>query len=266
MTTTVASTLETVLRRDRAIVMTTLVVVTALSWLWVVLGAGMGMSAIEMTRMSRDMLMTPALWTPAYAALMFSMWWVMMVAMMLPSAAPMILLFARVSRRESAAEQPWAPSSAFAAGYLAVWGGFSVVATGLQWGLEKVGLLSGMMATTAPWLGAAILIAAGVWQFAPLKHACLRHCRSPISFLVERWRAGRSGAFRMGLKHGAYCLVCCWFLMALLFFGGVMNLWWIGGLAAYVLMEKVLPMGHWIGYAAGVGLTTWGVYVLVPAF
>ena len=107
--------------------------------------------------------------------------------------------------------------------------------------------------------------AAGLWQFAPFKHACLRLCRSPIGFLMGHWRAGSRGALRMGLAHGAYCLVCCWFLMALLFFGGVMNLWWIGGLAAYVLMEKVLPIGHWLGYVAGAGLIAWGAYLLVLA-
>jgi len=176
----------------------------------------------------------------------------------------MLLIFARASRRERAGEGPWTPTSVFAAGYLAVWGGFSALATALQWGLEKIGLLSGMMATTATWLGAAILIVAGLWQFAPFKHTCLRHCRSPIGFLAGHWRAGSVGAFRMGLEHGAYCLGCCWFLMALLFFGGVMNLWWIGGLAAYVLMEKVLPMGHWLGYGAGVGLVVWGVCLLMP--
>ncbi len=150
----------------------------------------------------------------------------------------------------------------FAAGYLAVWAGFSAAAVALQWGLEGRGLLSGMMATTTAWMGAAILIAAGLWQLAPIKHACLRQCRSPVRFLAEHWRAGSGGAFRMGLVHGAYCLGCCWFLMALLFFGGVMNLWWIGGLAAYVLLEKLMPIGHWLGYAVGAGLVGWGAWLL----
>jgi predicted metal-binding membrane protein len=265
MTEAPPSVLEAIVRRDRLVVVSVLVIVIALSWLWVVLGAGTGTSAIDMTRMSRDMMMTPAVWTPSYAALMFSMWWVMMVAMMLPSAAPMLLIFARAGRRERPAEGPWTATSAFVAGYLVVWGGFSALATALQWGLEEAGLLSGMMATTATWLSAIILIAAGLWQFAPFKHACLRLCRSPIGFLMGHWRAGSRGALRMGLAHGAYCLVCCWFLMALLFFGGVMNLWWIGGLAAYVLMEKVLPIGHWLGYVAGAGLIAWGAYLLVLA-
>jgi predicted metal-binding membrane protein len=258
------SLLESVLRRDRAVMVAALVIVIALSWLWIALGAGMGMSAIEMTRMPRDMVMAPAAWSAAYAGLMFLMWCVMMVAMMLPSAAPVLLLFARIGG-EGAAGRLWTPTACFAAGYLAAWAGFSAIATTLQWGLEWTGLLSGMMATTATWLGAAILIGAGLWQFAPLKHICLRHCRSPIGFLTTHWRAGRAGAFRMGLGHGAHCLGCCWFLMALLFFGGVMNLWWIGGLSAYILLEKSMPLGHWLGYVAGVGLVLWGALLLASA-
>jgi len=131
--------------------------------------------------------------------------------------------------------------------------------------LERLGLLSPMMTTTSYRLGGAILIAAGLWQLTPVKGACLRHCRSPLSFIAHGWRPGRLGAFRMGLEHGAYCLGCCWFLMGLLFFGGVMNLFWIGGLAAFVLLEKTIPMGHWLGRIAGVGVTAWGVLMLVNA-
>jgi predicted metal-binding membrane protein len=251
------SLLEAVLRRERAVMGAALVVIIVLSWLWIAFGAGTGTGAIEMTGMSRDMVMSPAEWSAGYAGLMFLMWCVMMVAMMLPSAAPILLLFARVGQADTAGRL-WSPTVYFAAGYLAVWTAFSAGATVLQWSLERSGLLSAMMATTATWLGAAILIGAGLWQFAPLKHICLRQCRSPIGFLTTRWRAGREGAFRMGLEHGAHCLGCCWFLMALLFFGGVMNLWWIGGLSAYILMEKLMPLGHWVGYVAGVGLILWG--------
>jgi predicted metal-binding membrane protein len=254
------SLLEALLRRERAVMGGALVVIIVLAWLWIAFGAGTGISAIEMTRMPRDMVMSPATWSPAYAGLMLLMWCVMMVAMMLPSAAPVLLLFARIDRAGSAGGL-WTPTACFAAGYLTVWAAFSVGATALQWGLERSGLLSTMMATTATWLGAAILIGAGLWQFAPLKHICLRQCRSPIGFLTTNWRGGRVGAFRMGLGHGAHCLGCCWFLMALLFFGGVMNLWWIGGLSAYILIEKLMPLGHWVGYVAGVGLILWGVFL-----
>ena len=132
-----------------------------------------------------------------------------------------------------------------------------MLAAGLQWGLERLDLLGPMMTTTSYWLGGAILIAAGLWQLTPVKGVCLRHCRSPMSFIAQGWRPGRLGAFRMGLEHGAYCLGCCWFLMGLLFFGGVMNLFWIAGLAAFVLLEKTIPMGHWLGRIAGVGVTAW---------
>jgi predicted metal-binding membrane protein len=259
------SVFETVLRRDRAVVVAALVLVIALSWAWIAIGAGTGMSAIDMTRMPRDMMMTLAIWTPGYAALIFLMWSVMMVAMMLPSAAPVLLIFARVGREGSITKSPWTPTGCFAAGYVAVWAGFSLVATGLQWVLEGSGLLSAMMATTATWLGAIILIGAGLWQFAPIKQACLRYCRSPLGFLTSRWRGGRAGPFRMGLEHGSHCLGCCWFLMALLFFGGIMNLWWIGGLAAYILIEKLFPIGQSLSYAAGIGLISWGAILLMSA-
>jgi predicted metal-binding membrane protein len=257
--------LERVLYRDRAIVVVALLSVIVLSWFWVAFGAGMDMSAVEMTRMPRDMVMTPAIWTAGYAALMLSMWFVMMVAMMLPSATPILLIFARVCRREQAAERPWMSTGIFASGYLAAWACFSVGAVAMQWGLEESGLLSAMMVTTTAWLSAVILIAAGLWQILPIKHACLRQCRSPVSFLAAHWRVGRAGAFRMGLTHGAYCLGCCAFLMALLFFGGVMNLWWVGGLAALVLLEKILPIGHWLAYVIGGTLIVWGVYLAASA-
>jgi predicted metal-binding membrane protein len=207
-------------------------------------------------------MMAPAVWTAGYAGIMFTMWWVMMAAMMLPSAAPILLLFARISRKEKSAGRPFIPTGIFAAGYLIAWGAFSAVATGLQWAFEQLGLLSPMMVTTSYSLGGAILLAAGVWQLTPIKGICLRHCRSPMGFFVQSWRPGRGGAFRMGLEHGSFCLGCCWFLMGLLFFGGIMNLFWIAGLAAFVLLEKTVPMGSWIGRIVGVGVAAWGVLLL----
>jgi predicted metal-binding membrane protein len=187
----------------------------------------------------------------------------MMVAMMLPSAAPMILLYAAVNRKAHERGAPFVPTGVFAVGYLATWGVFSLLAVTLQWGLERTALLSSMMASTSLVLGGLLLIAAGAWQLTPLKHACLKHCRSPLHFLSHHWRKGRGGAFRMGVEHGAFCLGCCWFLMGLLFYGGVMNLYWIVGLAAYVLLEKTVPAGHWLGSAAGVGLIAWGGVLLI---
>ena len=262
--------LERVLRRDRLILVTALAAVTAIAWIWVVVGAGTGMSTIGMTRRSgmpdiSGMMMERATWTFGYAGLMFAMWWVMMVAMMLPSATPMLLLFARINRKERAGDRPYVPTGIFAAGYLVAWGGFSALATALQWLLERLGLLSPMMVATSYWLGGAILVLAGLWQLTPIKGVCLRHCRSPLSFLVQSWRPGRLGAFRMGLEHGAYCLGCCWFLMGLLFFGGIMNLFWIAGLAAYVLLEKTIPLGNWFGRITGIAATACGVLMLVSA-
>ena len=250
--------LEAILRRDRQVVVAALIVVIAMAWLWILLGAGTGMSAVDViVRPSPDhmaSMMAPALWNAGYAGIMFTMWWVMMAAMMLPSAAPILLLFARINRKEKSGGHPFIPTGIFAAGYLIAWGAFSAVATGLQWAFEQLGLLSPMMVTTSYSLGGAILLAAGVWQLTPIKGICLRHCRSPMGFFVQSWRPGRGGAFRMGLEHGSFCLGCCWFLMGLLFFGGIMNLFWIAGLAAFVLLEKTVPMGSWIGRIVGVGV------------
>jgi predicted metal-binding membrane protein len=257
--------LEAMIRRDRLVLVAGMFAVSALAWMWLILGAGMDMSAIEMTRMAGmdGWMMEQAVWTPAYALLIVSMWWVMMLAMMLPGAAPMLLLFARVNRKEEAAGSPLIPTGALATGYLIAWGGFSVVAAGLQWALQAARLMSPMLLleTANVWIGVASLVGAGLWQLTPLKTMCLRHCRSPLGFLMNSWRAGRLGAFRMGLEHGAYCLGCCWFLMALLFFGGVMNLYWIVGLAVFILMEKIIPLGHWLGRIAGVAMIAWGAYL-----
>src|ERR1700759_1813297 len=258
--------LEAVLRRDRQAVIGALVLVVALSWIWILFGAGTGTSAIDMLFGSGagDMagMMAPVVWSLGYAGIMFTMWWIMMAAMMLPSAAPILLLFARINRKEKAAGKPFIPTGIFAAGYLVAWGGFSALTPALQWMLERFDVVSPMMVTRSYWLGGTILLAAGLWQLTPIKGMCLRHCRSPMGFLVQSWRPGRGGAFRMGLEHGSFCLGCCWFLMGLLFFGGIMNLFWIIGLAALVLLEKTVPMGSWMGRIVGVGVTAWGVLLL----
>jgi predicted metal-binding membrane protein len=280
MTVSVDARLEAVVRRDRLIVVTALTAVIALSWAYLMAGASMGMSAFEMTRMSQlgmpggmaeggmacIAMMTPVVWTPGYAVLMFFMWWVMMVAMMLPSAAPMILLFATVIRKQRETGYPHVATSIFAVGYLAAWAGFSLVAVILQWGFGRIGIVSPMLVGTNVIFGGVLLLAAGIYQLTPIKHACLRHCRSPLAFLSTHWRRGACGALRIGLVHGAFCVGCCWFLMGLLFFGGVMNLYWIVGLALFVLFEKTLPAGHWLGYATGVALVIWGAGMLALEF
>ncbi len=205
-------------------------------------------------------------WALADFALMFVMWAVMMVGMMVPSAAPMALVYAAVSRKASKQGKSLAPTAVFVAGYVAMWTLFSVAATGLQWGLERAALLSPMMVSTSPLLGAGLLVSAGVYQLTPFKDACLRHCRSPAYFISEHWRPGVVGAFRMGLVHGAYCLGCCWLLMGILFFGGVMNLLWVAAIASFVLLEKILPRGPMAGRVAGVALIGLGALVWFRAW
>jgi predicted metal-binding membrane protein len=185
-----------------------------------------------------------------------------MVAMMTPSAAPMILMFAAVNRRRWKQQVSYVPTSVFLAGYLVVWAAFSVIATAAQWGLHSASLLSPMMASTSPVLGGALLVAAGTYQWTPLKHACLSKCRSPMGFVLNEWREGRWGAFLMGLKHGGYCTGCCWSLMALLFVAGIMNLLWVGAIAGFILLEKVFPGGDRLGRAAGVVLVGWGAWMV----
>jgi predicted metal-binding membrane protein len=257
--------LEGVLQRERLVLAISLAAVVGLAWAWLLLGAGTGMSGDHAMSGMAHAMMQPVVWTPGYAALMFAMWWVMMAAMMLPSAAPMLLLFARIHRSERAGGRSYVPTSIFAAGYLVVWGGFSALATAAQWGLQQIDLLSPMMATSSRLLAATILIGAGAWQLTPIKRICLQHCRSPLGFLATSWRRGKLGAFRMGLDHGSYCLGCCWFLMGLLFVGGIMNLFWIAALGVFVLIEKVLPFGSWVGRIAGVGAIAWGAAVLANA-
>ena len=194
---------------------------------------------------------------------LFLMWTEMMVAMMIPSAAPMILTFALVNRKRRESERPFVPTGIFLLGYLVVWTGFSVLAAVAQWILHAKALLSPMMVSTSPMLGGALLLGAGVFQWTPLKNTCLAHCRSPLGFLMTDWREGRWGAFVMGLQHGAYCIGCCWILMALLFVAGVMNMWWIAIIAVFVLLEKVAPKDLFIGKMAGTLLALWGLWLIV---
>lgn len=250
--------------RDRAVTLAGLAILTLLAWLYLLNDAGLGMSASAM-----DMPMPEPAWHFGRAALIAAMWWIMMIAMMAPGAAPTILLYARVYRHAMAQgrdSQRLAPSWAFAAGYLLVWLGFSLAATALHALLERAGILSTVtMGSQSRWLSGGVLIAAGLYQLSPLKNACLSHCRSPAEFLSRHWRPHLSGALRLGARHGAYCVGCCWLLMALLFVGGVMNLVWIAALALLVATEKILPPGRWIGRAAGIVLILWGAATLVSS-
>jgi len=211
----------------------------------------------------RMMVMQPE-WTLAYGGVIFAMWAVMMVAMMLPSAAPVILLAAALDRQRDAARTP-ARSTLFTAGYMVVWLEFSLGATLLQWGLDAAGLLSPTMAAANRMLTGGVLVAAGLYQWTPLKDACLTHCRSPIGFLMQHWRPGGLGALATGLRHGLFCLGCCWMLMGLLFVGGLMNLLWVAALALLVLMEKTLPWGGRMSRVTGIVFAVWGIATLATA-
>jgi predicted metal-binding membrane protein len=263
------SPLERLLRRDRQIVLGALAAVTVLAWIYTMGGVGMGSNAFEMSSMpwtdadDHKMTMSMPVSELSYFFILLTMWWVMMIAMMLPSATPTILLAAALNRRSTSDFPPYGAAAFFTLGYLLAWFLFSLAATFLQLLLQHGGFLTAMMSSSSVVLSAGLLIAAGVWQFSSIKQACLRHCRSPVDFITRRRRPGNRGAIMMGLEHGTYCLGCCWFLMALLFAGGIMNLYWIAGLALFVLLEKLLPRGVWFGRVAGAGLITTGIVLLL---
>ncbi len=264
--TTTASPLEHALRRDRVVVVAAIVIIAAIAWAYTVYLAEFGMGTGDM-QMGMGMAMADLRsWSGADFALMYVMWLVMMVAMMAPSAAPMLLMFAAVNRKRRERAAPYVPTMVFMAGYVIVWGAFSLAATMGNFGLHQASLLSSMMgASTSGYLGGALLLVAGVFQWSPLKYACLKQCRTPMGFMMTSWRDGQGGALRMGLEHGAYCLGCCWAVMLLLFVLGIMNLVWIAALAAFVLAEKVAPKGEWVSRATGVLMVCWGVWAIVNA-
>jgi len=250
--------IERAVRHERAMLLATIAIVTVLCWSWIV-------------PMARDMYgamngpsawMMAGTWTVRYLVLLWAMWAVMMAGMMLPSAAPMFLLYAAAMRNGADREAGRWRVYAFAAGYVLIWSAFSLAATILQWLLAHLLLLTPMMETATPRAGGVVLLVAGVYQWSVLKHACLRACQSPLGFLASRWRAGAAGALRMGLEHGISCVGCCWALMLLLFVGGVMNLWVIGALTVFVLIEKLAPVGALGARVTGTLLVIGGLWML----
>jgi predicted metal-binding membrane protein len=201
----------------------------------------------------------------AYSLLLFIMWWTMMMAMMLPSAAPAILTYGTISRKFSEKGALAAPLAVFVAGYAIIWTGFAAAAAALQLLLSDRIALSMMMAVTSAVIGGVLLIAAGLFQLSPLKAACLRKCQAPLMFFARNWKRGYLGALHMGLSHGLYCLGCCWVLMGLLFYGGVMELRWIVGLALYVAAEKLIPAGSRLSQFTGLFLIGWGSWTIYRA-
>ena len=263
------SALEALFKHENAIVLAALRLLTLLAWVALLAGAGTGMDPAAMSGWLMPFTLPAALsspWTPFYWLVAFFMWVVMMVAMMLPSASPMVLLYARVMRHaesQGQARHASASIAAFASGYLTLWILFSALAVGLQYALEQAGALSAMMSSRSVLLSGLLLIAAGLYQLTPLKTACLGHCRAPAGFVAAHWRPGVIGAWRMGLSHGAHCVGCCLALMLLLFVGGVMNLVWIVALTLIVAVEKLAPFGALTAKMIAAALVAGGAAMLV---
>jgi predicted metal-binding membrane protein len=265
-----SASLEILFRRDRRIVVAALLVLSALAWGYLIrLAQGMSMSGTSMADMpGMDMsaAMTPMLraWTASDFAFIFLMWSIMMVGMMTPSATPMILIYARVARQAAQEGRPFAATGWFVSGYLLSWAAFSFLAAIAQGALERVAWLTPMMAAASNKVGGAVLIVAGVYQFTPLKNNCLSQCQSPFAFIQANggFRRGTGASIRLGMRHGFYCIGCCWALMAQLFVGGVMNILWIAAIAIFVLIEKAIPAGGAIARVAGAGLALAGIWLI----
>jgi predicted metal-binding membrane protein len=256
-----SNSLEYLLRRDRLFIIGGLFLITLLSWFYIIYLYHQ-MVYMDMNALFFAMPMTPE-WTVVDFILLFFMWLVMMIAMMTPSVAPLILIFAKVNRQRRQQQHPFVNSIYLMTGYFLIWATFSLVATSLQWLLQQVSLLNPEMKTTNKILSSVILIMTGIFQFTPLKQTCLKYCRTPFDFVLNHWEEGSTGALRMGIKNGFYCVGCCWMLMVLLFVAGIMNLLWVALIALFVLLEKISPRAKWIPYVAGLFLIVYGVLLLV---
>jgi predicted metal-binding membrane protein len=257
--------LERALARDRRLIAVALVALVVLGWSYLlVLARQMSAGTLPSDAAMQAMPAMPDMpgmqmhadvgSTVRSFSLTALMWWTMMIGMMVPSAAPMILLFGTVQRRQLSGESPRLRVALFTGGYLATWAAFSLLAAAAQIMLTRTALLTPLDLTAVRWLAALLVALAGVYQLTPLKNVCLRRCRSPAEFLSAHWRRGNAGALRMGVTHGLFCVGCCWLLMALLFVVGVMNLFWVAVIAAFVLLEKLLPYGETTSKAAGIVL------------
>ena len=270
--------LSTVLEKDNLIVYLSILLIIIITGVYTIFGIGMPMSAIEMTKMSgifsipssMDMDMNMGSnnmnmgWSFSMAISMFLMWWLMMIAMMTPSAAPTLLLFHNLKRLGSERNRALYYTYFFLSGYLIVWALFSLIACILHKFFDNSSITDiGMMQIRSIQFSGTLLIAAGIYQFTPLKNACLEKCRTPIDFLSSNNRKGSQGSFIMGAHHGLFCLGCCWALMALLFVGGVMNLFWITGLALYVLIEKIIIKARWLDKIMGLILIVFGIFLFL---
>lgn len=247
-------TMATIHLLERVLAGAALIMLAALAWVYMVTGDASGGMAMPMAGADS--------WNLHLLNLSVIMWAVMMVAMMLPGATPMIMTYIKVHQRRVASHRAIAPTWVFMAGYLVVWTGFGIVAAVTQWALHQSALMSSAMGHVGPLSGAALLIVAGAFQFSRLKQTCLGKCQSPVSFLMTEWREGLTGAFVMGVRHGAFCTGCCWALMLLMFAGGVMSLAWMGGLALYFLAEKLVPWPQLVSHIAGALLIAAGTLII----
>jgi len=262
--------LASALRRERSVALAALLLIAALAWAWVLREAArmaaMDMPAMSGARMSHMQMMSPAFapWSATLALYLFAMWLVMMIGMMTPSAAPLVLIYIGVARQAATRGHRFAAAAWFFGGYLAAWAAFSLLATLAQWLLESLSMMTPAMQAANARLGATVLIAAGAYQWLPLKDACLSNCRAPLSFIQQHggFQASAGGSLRLGFQHGLYCVGCCWLLMLLLFVGGVMNLLWIAGLAGFVMIEKLAPGARWITRGAGLAAIAAGLWML----
>jgi predicted metal-binding membrane protein len=268
------SALEAALRHDRAVVLAALAVVTALAWAYLVWLAnamwmgGMDMTGFRMIPVGQGWMMpVTAPWRLIEFGAVFAMWVVMMIGMMTPSVAPIVLIYVRIGRQAAGKTPSVAASAWFVLGYLLAWTAFALAATSAQWTLERAALLTPMMESASTMLGAMVLIVAGLYQWTPLKDACLSHCQTPLGFFIRfGFRGEANGALALGFRHGLYCVGCCWAVMALLFVAGVMNLFWIAVLSALVLAEKVVPSGRLLSRLAGLVFIADGFWLLIQDF
>ena len=251
------SRIESPLQREQLLVFSCLAAVILISWAYMIhMALGMSGTGTEIT------LACLMRWGLGDIAHMFIMWATMMVAMMFPSATPMILMFTTVNQRQGETQRPLMPTGLFVLGYFLVWTAYSALAAMAQWGLHVATLLSHNLVITSPLLGGVLLVAAGVFQWTPFRDACMSKCRSPLGFLMVEWREGHLGALIMGLKHGLNCVGCCWLLMLLSFVLGIMNMVWMAILTVFMLVEKAYPGSQWVSRTTGLILVAWGLWVV----
>lgn len=254
--------LTRMLKRDQFFVFIGLFLLTVISWAYIT-HLNSAMPSESMDSMVNDVAM-PQMhqWDIKDVATIAIMWSVMMTAMMLPSATPMILIFSTVNRKRHLSGNKIVPTWIFLSGYLLVWIGFSIMATGTQWGMHTLSLISPELKIINPLVSGMVLMAAGIYQFTPIKDVCLKNCHSPLGFIMGNWRDGKFGALLMGLQHGKYCVGCCWAFMLLLFVAGVMNLLWVAIITIFIFLEKVAPIRHWLSRTAGFLLAAWGLGII----